>query len=442
MKLRCRSCVGGLALAFLSVVATKASSADLVGAYRAAQQSDVVWLAALSKFEQSAEFKAQAVSQLLPNLAFTHTKNTVTQEINTAGVLTPQQRYPSDVRALTLRQPLLRTQEIVGVVGASAQVVRATHAFKDEQQQLAVRLVSNYLDAIQSEVSLKSVRASQALAKANLARVQARLKIGHASELDEAGALAELERANTQLGQASEALELTRNQLALQTGGDPAEALTRLEAFDAKPFALPPYSVLVARALEQSPRVLAAAAEVDIARAAMRKAQAAHLPTVDLVAQAVRSSADNVYFTNTQVNSHSLGAQLTVPLFAGGATSSLVRAGAKELEQAEFRYTDATNRTRLQVQSEYNSIRSYLSAVGANQAAYNAAKMAVESNTLGSAVGSRSELDVLRSVSEREQAHSVLHQSKVEAIKAWFRLQAIVGEIDEGTLASFGAMLN
>lgn len=433
--------MGGLALVFLSSLATGANSADLLGAYREAYRSDVQWLGALSKFEQSPEFRSQALSQLLPSLSYTQTKNTVTQETNTAGVLTPQRSYPSDTRALTLRQPVIRAQEVAGLVGANAQTARAAHAFRDEQQQLAVRLVSNYLDVVQASISLRSARASQSLARANLARVQARLKIGHASELDEAAALAELEKANTQEGQVAETLELTLNQLSLQTGGAPLADLKKLDAFDPKLFTLEPYGVLVSRTLEQSPRVLVAGADVDIARAAVRKAQAAHLPTLDIVAQSVRSSADNVYFTNTQVNSRSVGAQLTVPLFAGGATSSLVRSAIKELEQAEFRLSDVTNRTRLQMQSEFNTIKSSLSAVGAYQAAYNAAKMSVESSTLGASVGSRSELDVLRSVSEREQAFSALHQSRVDAIKAWFRLHAITGEVDEAMVASFNTLL-
>lgn len=412
-----------------------------MGAYRDAYRSDVQWLGALSKYEQSPEFRAQALSQLLPSLSYIQTKNTVSQEINSGGVITPRQRYPSDMRALTLRQPVIRIQEVAGLVGANAQTLRALHTFKDEQQQLAVRLISNYLDVVQASISLRVTRTSQSLAMANLARVQARLRIEHASKLDEAGALAELEKANTQEIEAAENLELKLNQLSLQTGGASAADMKKLDAFDLKLFTLAPYGALVSRLLEQSPRVLVAGADVDIARAAVRRAQAAHLPTVDLVAQSVRSSADNVYFTNTQVNSHSVGVQLTVPIFAGGATSSMVRSAFKELEQAELRLSDVTNRTRLQMQSEFNTIKSTLSAVSAHQAAYNAAKMSVESSRLGALVGSRSELDILRSVSEREQAFSALHQSRVEAIKAWFRLHAITGEVDEAMIASFNALL-
>ena len=441
MSLLFRLSLAGLVLFGVSAVSSRAHSADLLGAYRAAYQSDVVWLAALSKYEQSPEFRAQALSQLLPSLSYTQTKNTVTQEINTAGVLTPERRYPSDTRALTLRQQVFRPQELAGLFGANAQTLRALHAFKDEGQQLAVRLVSNYLDALQASVSLKSVRATQALATSNLARVQARLGIGQASNLEEASALAELERANAQEVQVAAVLELTLHQLSLQTGGVSAPDIKIIHALDPKTFELPHYSVLVSRSVEQSPRVLVAGADVDVARAAVRRAQAAHLPTVDLVAQSLRSSADNVYFTNTQVNSRSVGAQLTVPLFSGGATSSLVRSALKELEQAEFRLSDATNRTRLQMQADYNTIKSSLSSMGAYQAALSAAKMSVESSTLGSSVGSRSELDVLRSVSEREQAFSLLHQSKVEAIKAWFRLHAVTGEVDEAMIASFNALL-
>jgi outer membrane protein TolC len=441
MKLRCRLCLSGSALVFLSALSTGANAADLMGAYREAYRWDVQWLGALSKYEQSPEFRVQALSQLLPNFSYTQTKNTVTQEINTAGVFTPQRSYPSDTRALTLRQPVLRPQEVVGLVAANAQVARAAHAFRDEQQLLAVRLVSNYLDVVQAAISLRAIRASQSLAKANLARAQVRLRIGYASELEGASALAELEKANAQEIQVAETLELTTNQLSLQTGGIQVSGVNKLEAFDPKMFELPNYRAIVSRFIEQSPRVLVAGAEVDIARAALRRAQAAHLPTVDLVAQSLRSSSDNVYFTNTQVNSRSVGVQLTVPLYAGGATSSLVRSALKELEQAEFKLIDITNRTRLQLQADFNSIKSHLSAVVAYQAAHDAAKMSLESNMLGSRVGSRSELDVQRSVSELEQTFSALHQSKVEAIKAWFRLHAITGQVDEAMIASFNMLL-
>lgn len=437
-------CRQSFASVILCVCASQVHCADLLSSYQEASQNDVQWLAALSKYQQSAEFKALAASRLLPNLSYAQTKNNVTQDaFDKNGAIDPAKsgNYPSSTKVLTLRQPVIRAQDVVGMQVANAQTDRAHYAFRDEKQQLALRVVSNYLDAIHARVTLNTAQAFRLWAFAYLDVVQAKVKRGQASGLDEANAVANFEKYQAQEIQATEFVSLTANQLALLTGSNSGGNLRKLDAFDIKLIKLPQFEILLSKAVDQSPRVLLASMDAEIAQASLRQARAAHLPTLDLVAQVSNNLADNPYFQSSQTKIRAVGAQLTVPLYSGGATNSQIRANIKEYEQAEYRRSDSINKARISTQTEFNMIKSGISVIRAYQTAWDAAKMATEFNKLGSSIGYQSEVDRLRALAEQEQAQLTLHQAKVDVIKSWFRLNAILGEIDEGMVATYNEML-
>jgi outer membrane protein TolC len=421
----------------------KVQAADLLSSFRDASQNDVQWLAAVSKYQQSAEFKSLAAARLLPNLSFTQTKNSVKQDTFNSGVidLSRSGTYPSSTKVLALRQPIIRAQEVVGLQVANAQTMRAYHAFKDEEQQLALRVVYNYLDAIHSQVSLNSAKVFLNLGADEFALVQAKVKSGLLSPLDEASAKANFEKYKARELQAQEYVALSLNQLLMQTGASPGENLKKIDTFDAQFIKLPPLESLIIKAVEAAPKVLLASMETEIARAALLQAQAAHLPTLDFVGQVARNLSDSPYNQGAQTNIRAVGAQLTVPLYSGGGTNSQIRSAAKEYEQAELRSRDVINKTKLQVQSEFNLIKSGLLVVGAYQAAFDAADISANSRKLGASIGFQSEVDRLRALSDKEQAQMSLHQAKVDVIKSWFRLHAILGEIDENMLEVVNAFL-
>lgn len=435
-----------LKLVFLLLLCSisKVQAADLISSFRDASQNDVQWLAAVSKYQQSAEIKSIAVSRLLPSLTFTQTKNSVRQDtfLNSGEIdLSRSGNYPSSTKVLALRQPIIRAQETVGLSVANAQTSRAYYAFKDEEQQLALRVVNNYLDAIHSQVSLSSAKAQQNLASEELALVQAKVKSGLLSPIDEASATANFEKYKARELQAEEFVALSLNQLTMQTGASSVENLKKFYTFKAEIIKLPTLDALTLKAVEGSPKVLMASMETEIARASLLQAQAAHLPTLDFVGQVAHNLSDSPFNQGVQTNIRAVGAQLSVPLYSGGGTNSQVRSAAKELEQAELRYRDVINKTKLQIQSEFNMIKSGLIIVRANQAASEAANMNANSRKLGASIGFQSDVDRLRALSDQEQAQMSLHQAKVDVIKSWFRLNAILGEIDENMLDSYNDML-
>ena len=180
--------------------------------------------------------------------------------------------------------------------------------------------------------------------------------------------------------------------------------------------------------------------DAEIARALLRQTRAGHLPTLDFVAQVSNNVADNPYFQGSRTNIKAVGAQLTVPLYSGGSTSSQIRSNVKESEQAEFRLAYSINKKKIQVQTEHNIIKTGLSVIRAYQTALDASKMSAEFYKLGASIGYQSEVDRLRALSEQEQAQLTLHQAKVDVIKSWFRLNAILGEIDDEMIVTFNSM--
>lgn len=434
-----------LALVLLYILGSlsEVQAADLLTSFRNASQNDVQWLAAVSKYEQSAEFKSSAVARLLPNLSFTQSKNNVSQDTFNNGVidLNRSGNYPSSTKVLALRQPIIRAQEFAGLQVANAQTSRANHAFKDEQQQLALRVVYNYFDALHSQVSLTSAKAFLALGADELALVQAKVKSGLLSPVDEKSAAANFEKYKARELQAGEFVNLSLNQLMMQTGVSLSEDLKKIDNFDAELIKLPPLEVLLIKAVEVAPKVLLANMETEMARAALLQAQAGHLPTLDFIGQVARNLSDSPYNQGAQTNIRAVGAQLNVPLFSGGGTNSQIRSAAKEYEQAELRSRDVINKTKLQVQSEFNLIKSGLLVVKAYQSAFDAANISANSRKLGASIGFQSDVERLRALSDKEQAQMSLHQSKVDVIKSWFKLHAILGEIDENMLDGINSFL-
>jgi len=431
-----------LAITVALMLAVSANAADLRTSYLEALAHDMQWLIATSKSQDSEEYKSQALARVLPNISYSASKNTITQEITTSGVTGPRQNYPQEIKSVTVRQPLLRAQEFTGLSYANSQYEQAQYMFRDEQQQLVVRLVSNYLDALQAKVILQSIQATVAWSKENVKLIDAKFKSGHASGIDLANARAELDRYNAQLFQATEAVEFTLNQLNLQTGNESPRTLNDLVEFKEGIFKLPKYTDLVEKALLQSPKILSSSIDVEMAKTAFKQAAMGHLPTVDLIGQVSKNTADNQYFVDRQANQRVVGVQLSMPIYSGGAVNSKVRQAIRAQEQAELKLSDTNNRVKLQIQSEHNTIRSNLLSIGAYKAAYDASDKTVKSNKLGASVGIRSGVDVLRSVSDRDQVFLSLQQARFDTIKSWFRLNAILGEIDEEMISNFNSMFN
>ncbi|NDE05338.1 MAG: hypothetical protein EB003_11960, partial [Flavobacteriia bacterium] len=129
-----------------SLISFTALSQDLGTLVELARKNDPQWLLANAKYRESQEFMPQAYSQLLPSVSYTNNANKVVQQLINGSTQSPEQRYPSSSKSLSLRQPILRSKQLFGLDSARAQTEQASFYFQEESQQVTLRVVDAYLN--------------------------------------------------------------------------------------------------------------------------------------------------------------------------------------------------------------------------------------------------------------------------------------------------------
>jgi len=205
---------------------------------------------------------------------------------------------------------------------------------------------------------------------------------------------------------------------------------------------LPDLEQALQRSVEHNPRLLAAKQDMLSAEALLKQADSGHLPSLDLVAQTVRSTGENSFFSSTTNRNSSVGIQFSLPVFTGGAISSAVRQALVRLNQANETHESVANGVRVQANTEYNAVRQGVALVGALQTALISAEQALLSSRKGQQAGVRTLLDVLRAESQRYQVQVELAQARYDLISAWFRLQALAGGLTHESIIGLNSLFD
>jgi len=426
------------------VKAQEATGLNLASVYELARQNDRQWRLARMKRRESEELYPQARAQLLPNVTYNASWTQVSQELSTSGTPAPaKQTYASPSQTLVLRQALVRPRLFHGLRLAEAQQSQALWTLRDEEQQLAVRVVTTYLESLLAQDRQALLDAQMSLVKERLASAQAGLRAGLGTRNDVDDATAELDRIKAQAIQIEQAIQLSRKRLELLTGVVPKQlAVLNIGRFDSAILTLPDLDQALRVSVEKSPRLLAAKQDILAAEALLKQADSGHLPTLDLVAQVARSTGENSFFASTSNANSSVGLQFSLPIYAGGAISSAVRQAFARLDQATETYEAIANAVRVQANTEYNAVRQGRALIFALQTALGSAEQALLSSRRGQQAGVRTLLDVLRAESQRYQVQVELAQARYDLMSAWFRLQALAGALTYESVLSFDALLD
>jgi TolC family type I secretion outer membrane protein len=432
--------VVGVALG-VTCFAPAVGATSLSQAYDLARQNDRQWRQAQARLRDVQELLPLARGQLLPQVSLSASKSHIQQEQTTGDRTSPQQSYPSDSQVLSVRQPVFRARQFRAVEQAQAQLEQGVQQLRAEEQQLAVRVVGSYLDALLAQDRRRLMDGQLALVSNRLAAAQAGLRTGQGTRNDVDDARAELDRIRAQSIQIDQAIQVSRRQVELLIGTQPG-ALDRLdlERFDPLRLQAPALDAAVDAALRDNPQVLAAQQEVRSASSALAQAEANHLPTLDLVAQVGKSTGENTFFASTSTRSASLGLQFSLPLYAGGTISAQARQAAAKLEQATEAFEQVSNKVRIELQTEHNAVMQGRVLIEALKTSVASAQEALKSSRRGQEAGVRSLLDVLRSENLLFQAELDLAQTRYTYLAAWLKLQGLMGALKPDVVARLSAL--
>jgi outer membrane protein len=201
----------------------------------------------------------------------------------------------------------------------------------------------------------------------------------------------------------------------------------------------------IEQARDSNPAVLAPMAALGAAEAEVAKNRAEHLPTLDMVASYGNNYSSGSVSTPTdfatRANSTQLGVQLTVPLFAGGATNSRVIEALANQGKAAAELEVARRQSATEAKKAYAAIVNGLAQIEALESAVESGKSAVNGNQVGYKLGIHMNMDVLNAEQQLYTAQRDLIKARYDTLFQGLKLKAAAGGLSEADVEMVNGML-
>jgi outer membrane protein len=438
-----------LALALAGAPAEFTFAADLLQVYRDALDFDAQYASARASRDAGQEKMPQGRAGLLPVIAASAstTWNDVDYRRRVPGAVTLDTQYNTNGYSLTLTQPIFRWQNIEQYGQSKLAVVQADAQFAQAKQDLILRVSQAYFEALLAQDSLNLAQAQKKAIAEQLEAAKRNFEVGTATITDTHEAQARFDLATAQELSAQNELEIKR-QVLRQVIGKVPESLAALRAQVQLQRPQPDDMTKWVEAAEAgSPLVAVQEAALEIADKEINKQRAGHLPTLDLVATRGRSSATGGLSTGVVVpfgsdtHTSTVGLQLTLPIFAGGAVMSKDREAVALREKARADLDNTRRSAALNARQAYLGVTNGMAQVKAYEQALVSSQSALDSNKLGYEVGVRINIDVLNAQQQLFSTRRDLAKARYDTLQAQLRLKAAAGSLGEDDVQAINALL-
>lgn len=440
---RCWKRLGGVVLAGLGPWAWAQSSNALQTLYEAALRHDPQFRSALHERDAGLQNKALGQAAVLPQAqySFNRSDNRADRSIfNSVGQMTTQDQlnYRSLYSGVSVRQPLYSREAWARYQQGQLQADYAQAQFESREREVLVRLIEAYCNLwyAKDQIDLLDVQ-RQTLAE-QLQSVAQQFDKGEASRTDLLEAQSRSDLLEAGLIEAAHALKLAQRALLAMVGPEQRDLVT----LGAKPATFKFSAVVSQKSLsdweaqvkQHNPDLRAQQLAVEIARQEYLKVQSGHLPRADLVASYAKSESENVNLVNQSYLTRSVGAQITIPLYAGGATEAGVTQAAASRARAEAELDNQIEKTMVELHKHYLAVGQVESKRQALIKALVSANDLVQASRKSVLGGVRTTLDVLQAVQQVAQLQRDLLQAEYTGLISTYRLRWLAGELGAGDL--------
>jgi len=424
-----------------------AHAADLLQIYRDARTNDAAFASARAALDAGREKGPQGQALLLPTInAAANTVLNSDYYINTAGATSGQQfsrDFNSNGWSVTLTQPLFRMQNWTQYKQAEFQVAQAEAQFGQAAQDLIVRAAQAYFDVLASQDTLATIQAQKAAIAEQLAQAKRNFEVGTATITDTHEAQARYDLSTSAELAAQNDVEFKKTALQQLIGKAP-DNLTPLAP--KMNLVAPQPSVMESwaeTAQKQNYAVRLQEAGVEIANREVERNRQGHYPTLDLVSTYARANQNGSLVTGVGFEQKvaTIGLQLTVPLYAGGAVNSRTREALANQEKARADLENSRRTVALAARQSYLGVTNGMAQVKALEQALLSSETALASNKLGYDVGVRINIDVLNSQQQVFSTRRDLSKARYDTIMNGLRLKAAAGSLTEADVEEVNRLL-
>lgn len=416
------------ALIASSLLSSQAWAENLIEVFDLSLTSDPQLLAEAASRQAVGELDDQATANFLPQIDLTASTAKTRVDASAQNFIGGESEFNDHGYTLSLVQPLYRRQNFVQKEQADIAIEGAQASYVVAEQSLIVRVAERYFGVLGAEDDLTFALAEREAIAKQLEQTQQRFDVGMATITDTTEAQAAFDLANAAVIAAENALANANEQLR-ETSGKYIDDLTGLQKnsplVSPEPADINQWSQT---ALIQNPSLLVAKSNVDNAEQTIELQKSGHYPSLDLVAQKnYNSQSDGNFSGSTKTHTETIGVQLTLPIYAGGAVVSRTREASYRLDQAMQNEEQQRRFVTRQTRESFNGVISGISRVQALKQAVVSNEKALESTQAGYEVGTRTTVDVLNARRNLFSARRDYARSRYDYILNTLRLKQAAG---------------
>jgi outer membrane protein len=262
-----------------------------------------------------------------------------------------------------------------------------------------------------------------------LKQTKDRFNVGEVTRTDVAQSEAQLAAGKTQLLTAEANLVTTQSNFRRIIGNEPQGLAPGSPVDRFLPSTLPS---AVELGLVQNPNVTAAMFGIDVSYLQVKVNEGALLPTVNVVASVQQSYEQTM--TIFRSFGASAAAQLSIPIYQGGAEYSLIRQSKETLAQQRLVLEQTRDQTRANVVTAWGQLVAGKAQVQSAQAQVTASEIALNGVREEAKAGQRTTLDVLNAQQALVNARVALVTAQHDRVVASYSVLNTVGRLSPQVL--------
>jgi len=325
----------------------------------------------------------------------------------------------------TISQTLFNGQQTANRTrAAESQVSGSREALRVLEQSVLLSAATIYMDYLRDSAIVEVQRSNTRVLEQTLKQTRDRFNVGEVTRTDVAQSEAQLAAGRTQQLTAESNLNTTRSNFRRIIGNEPEQlaAGSPVDRF------LPGTLIsAIDLGLTQNPNVMAAMYGIDVNYLQVRINEGALLPTVTLQAAVQQSYEQSM--TIYRSFGASAVAQLSVPVYQGGAEYSLIRQSKENLAQQRLNLEQVRDQTRASVVQAWGQLLAGRAQVSSAQAQVAASEIALNGVREEAKAGQRTTLDVLNAQQALVNARVALVTAQHDRVVASYAVLSAVGRL-------------
>ena len=408
---------------------------SLVDIYHQALAHDPTLASALSANKAAQEIIEQGKALYLPTVNFNASANTTQSDIRYLNSKTPPgtSGYENYKVGIEARQPIYRKQNLVQMDQSYTQVSLADKQYHLSQQDLILRATQAYFDVLIAQDKIDLIKAQNMAIISQLEQAKATFEVGTSTITDVNEAQAKYDLIVAQEIGAVNEYEIAKHSVEAITGELPAKLATVKPNVQVNSLSqnMQEWQQV---AVQNNLNIQIQQDNLRLAEQEVQRTEAGHLPTLDAVASVTESYSNgsaSVFSSGNDLKNATIGVELQIPLYAGGAISSKARQALLNKQKALDDVEIARRKVDLETQRAYLNLNTSIAQVKALEQALTSAKSQLDSTKLGFEVGVRTTVDVLNAQQQYYSAKRDLLQARYSYLVNIIRLKAATGLVSE-----------